>query len=543
MTAKDIILSENARRRMLGGVNILADAVNATLGPRGRNVLIERSFGAPRFTKDGVSVAKSIELADPVENAGVRLIREVAERTAKLAGDGTTTATVLARCILREGCKAVAAGMNPMDVKRGIDRAAAVLAGEIESISRPVGTSGQITQVATIASNGDIEAGQILTEAMERVGRTGVITIEEAKSRETQLETVEGMQFDRGYLSPYFITKTDTLSVDLEEPFLLLHDKKISNMAPFIPLLEAVIKQGKPVLVIAEDVDGEALAALVVNKLRGSLQCAAVKAPGFGDRRKEMLQDIAVLTGATVISSDLGMKLENVTLDMLGQAARVTVSKDDTTLIGGAGAKPDIEARCNAIRQQAEEAKSDYDREKLEERLAKLTGGVAIIQVGGVSESEMKERKDRIEDALHATRAATEEGIVPGGGVALLYAARALDGLEAANEDIRAGISIVRKAAAEPMRRIIRNAGKDGALIVGRLLEKNNTAWGYDAQNDCLSDMFDAGIVDPAKVVRIALQNAVSIAGLMMTTEAVVVNRHKAASSSGYPGSLEGLDL
>lgn len=542
MSAKDIIFSENARHRMLGGVNVLADAVNATLGPRGRNVLIEKRFGAPRSTKDGVSVAKAIELPDPVENTGIRLIREVAERTAKLAGDGTTTATVLARCILREGCKAVAAGMNPMDVKRGIDRGADAMVEALTGLSRPVNTSAQITQVATIASNGDTGAGQILTEAMERVGRTGVITIEEAKSRETRLETVEGMQFDRGYLSPYFITSAEILSVDLETPFILLFDKKISNLTPFIPVLEAVIKHGKPVLVIAEDVDGEALAALVVNKMRGSLQCAAVKAPGFGDRRKEMLQDIAILTGATVISADLGMKLENVTLDMLGQAARVIITKDDTTLVGGGGAKPEIEARCNAIRQQVEETKSDYDREKLEERLAKLSGGVAIVEVGGASEAEVKERKDRIEDALHATRAATEEGIVPGGGAALLYTARALDGLEAANGDMRAGIAIVRKAAAEPVRRIVRNAGKDEALIVGKLLEKNDTAWGYDAQNDCLADMFEAGIVDPAKVVRIALQNAVSIAGLMMTTEAVVVDHSKAAHS-GYPGGLDGMDF
>ncbi|WP_350356284.1 chaperonin GroEL [Leisingera thetidis] len=543
MGAKDIIFSENARHRMLGGVNVLADAVNATLGPRGRNVLIEKSFGAPRSTKDGVSVAKAIELPDPVENIGIRLIREVAERTAKLAGDGTTTATVLARCILREGCKAVAAGMNPMDVKRGIDRGAAAMVEALAGFSRPVNTSAQITQVATIASNGDSEAGQILTEAMERVGRTGVITIEESQSRETRLETVEGMQFDRGYLSPYFITSAEILSVELETPFILLFDKKISNLAPFIPVLEAVIKHGKPVLVIAEDVDGEALAALVVNKLRGSLQCAAVKAPGFGDRRKEILQDIAVLTGATVISADLGMKLENVTLDMLGQSVRVIITKDDTTLVGGGGAKPEIEARCNAIRQQIEETQSDYDREKLEERLAKLSGGVAIVEVGGASEAEVKERKDRIEDALHATRAATEEGIVPGGGAALLYAALALDGLEAANGDMRAGIAIIRKAAAEPVRRIVRNAGKDEALIVGKLLEKNDTAWGYDAQNDCLADMFESGIVDPAKVVRIALQNAVSIAGLMMTTEAVVVDHSKAAAHSGYPGGLDGKDF
>lgn len=543
MSAKDIIFSENARHRMLGGVNVLADAVNATLGPRGRNVLIEKNFGAPRSTKDGVSVAKAIELPDPVENIGIRLIREVAERTAKLAGDGTTTATALARCILREGCKAVAAGMNPMDVKRGIDRGADAMLEALAGFSRPVNTSAQITQVATIASNGDTGAGQILTEAMERVGRTGVITVEESQSRETRLETVEGMQFDRGYLSPYFITSAEILSVELETPFILLFDKKISNLAPFIPVLEAVIKHGKPVLVVAEDVDGEALAALVVNKLRGSLQCAAVKAPGFGDRRKEMLQDIAVLTGATVISADLGMKLENVTLDMLGHAARVIVTKDDTTLVGGGGAKPEIEARCNAIRQQVEETKSDYDREKLEERLAKLSGGVAIVEVGGASEAEVKERKDRIEDALHATRAATEEGIVPGGGAALLYAARALDGLEAANGEMRAGIAIIRKAAAEPVRRIVRNAGKDEALIVGKLLEKNDTAWGYDAQNDCLADMFEAGIVDPAKVVRIALQNAVSIAGLMMTTEAVVVNHPKAAAHSGYPSGLDGMDF
>ena len=532
MTIKDIAFAGTARQKMIAGANILADAVAVTLGPRGRNVLIEKSFGAPRSTKDGVSVAKSIELSDPMANVGVKLLREVAEKTAKQAGDGTTTATVLARAILREGNKVVTAGLNPMDVKRGIDHAVAQIVSNLKANAKDVETNDQITQIATIASNGDAEIGRFMTDAMERVGREGVITVEEAKTRESELEIVDGMQFDRGYLSPYFITHPEKMSVVLDEPFVLLHEKKLSSLKPLVPILEAVIKAGKPILVIAEDVDGEALATLVVNRLRGALKCAAVKAPGFGDRRKAILQDIAVLTGATVISDELGIKLENVTLDMLGSARRAVITKDDTIFIEGSGTRADIEARCQTIRMQIDETKSDYDREKLEERLARLAGGVAVIHVGGATETEVKERKDRVEDALAATRAAVAEGILPGGGAALLYASRNIstDGLSA---DQRAGVDIVRRAAAEPVWRIAHNAGKDGAVIAGKLREISDFSTGYDAQNDRFGNMFTAGIIDPSKVIRIALQDAASIAGLMMTTEAVVTEKRKPTVNGG----------
>lgn len=547
MPPKSIAFNADARQKMIKGVNVLADAVAVTLGPRGRNVMIEKSFGAPRTTKDGVTVAKSIELADPYANIGVRLIREAAERTAKLAGDGTTTSTVLARSILREGNKAVAAGMNAMDVKRGIDAAVRALVAELGSLSRPVETSEQIRQVATIASNGDEDVGRIISDAIERVGREGAITVEESKSREMELEIVDGMQFDRGYLSPYFVTASDRMAVELDEPFILLHEKKLSSMRPLVPILEAVIEADKPILIIAEDVDGEALASLVVNRLRGNLRCAAVKAPGFGDRRKAMLQDIAVLTGATVVSEDLGTKLENVTLDMLGRAKRILITKDDTTIIDGAGTPEDIAARCASIRTQIDDTTSDYDREKLEERLAKLSGGVAVIHVGGVTEVEVKERKDRVDDALHATRAAVSEGILPGGGTALLRASHAMNPEGLINDDMRAGAAIVRRAATEPVRLIARNAGKDGAYIVDQLTRKNDTVWGYDAQTDRFVDMFEAGIVDPTKVVRIALQDAASIAGLMMTTEAVVAEKPKPrrqnAPMPDYVDDLAGMDF
>lgn len=533
MSPKSIAFNADARQKMIKGVNILADAVAVTLGPRGRNVMIDKGFGAPHTTKDGVTVAKSIELADPYANIGARLIREAAERTAKLAGDGTTTATVLARSILREGNKAVAAGMNAMDVKRGIDAAVRALVAELGGLSRPVETSEQIRQVATIASNGDEEVGRLISDALERVGREGAITVEESKSREMELEVVDGMQFDRGYLSPYFVTESGKMAVELDDPFILLHEKKLSSLKPLVPILEAVLEADKPVLVIAEDVDGEALASLVVNQLRGSLRCAAVKAPGFGDRRKAILQDIAALTGATVVSEDLGAKLENLTLDMLGKAKRILITKDDTTIIDGAGTPEDIKARCASIKTQIENTTSDYDREKLEERLAKLSGGVAVIHVGGVTEVEVKERKDRVDDALHATRAAVAEGILPGGGTALLRASYAMNSDGLINDDMRAGAAIVRRAAEEPVRLIARNAGKDGAYIVDQLTRKNDTIWGYDAQADQFVDMFAAGIVDPTKVVRIALQDAASIAGLMMTTEAVVAEKPKPRRQTG----------
>jgi len=512
---------------MLDGVNLLADAVRVTLGPKGRNVVLDKAFGAPRVTKDGVTVAKEIELADKFENMGAQMLREVASKTSDLVGDGTTTATVLAQSIVREGCKADAAGMNPMDLKRGIDMAVDAVVGELEKGSRKVKTSDEIAQVGTISSNGDVEIGKMLAEAMEKVGNEGVITTEEAKSLYTELDLVEGMQFDRGYLSPYFVTNPEKMLAELEEPYILLHEKKLSNLQAMLPLLEAVVQSSKPLLVIAEDVEGEALATLVVNKLRGGLKVAAVKAPGFGDRRKAMLEDMGILVQGQVISEDLGIKLEAVTLDMLGKAKKVIITKEETTIVEGAGGKQEIEGRCAQIRAQIEETTSDYDREKLQERLAKLAGGVAVIRVGGASEVEVKERKDRVEDAVHATRAAVEEGILPGGGVALLYAAKALDALQPANDDQRVGIDIVRRALQMPVRQIAENAGTDGSIVVGKLTEKVDPNRGYDAQTEQYVDMFKAGIIDPTKVVRTALQDAASIAGLLVTTEAMVAEAPK----------------
>jgi chaperonin GroEL len=510
---------------MLRGVDILADAVKVTLGPKGRNVVIDKSFGAPRITKDGVTVAKEIELSDKFENMGAQMVREVASKTNDLAGDGTTTGTVLAQAIVREGVKAVAAGMNPMDLKRGIDLAVAAVVEDIKSRSKKVSTNDEIAQVGTISANGDTEVGQMLARAMEKVGNEGVITIEEAKSLETELDVVEGMQFDRGYLSPYFVTNAEKMVAELDNPYILLHEKKLSGLQPMLPLLEAVVQSGRPLLIIAEDIEGEALATLVVNKLRGGLKVAAVKAPGFGDRRKAMLEDIAVLTGGQVISEDLGIKLENVTVDYLGTSKRVRLTKDDTTIIDGAGAKADIEARTAQIRAQIEETTSDYDKEKLQERLAKLAGGVAVIRVGGATEVEVKERKDRVEDAMHATRAAVEEGIVAGGGVALLYGQKALEGVKPANDDQRRGVDIVRQALTAPVRQIAENAGIDGAVVVGKLKESTDTNYGYDAQKNEFTDMVKSGIIDPVKVVRSALQFAASVAGLLVTTEAMVAEK------------------
>ena len=512
---------------MLDGVNLLADAVRVTLSPKGRNVVLDKAFGAPRVTKDGVTVAKEIELADKFENMGAQMLREVASKTSDLVGDGTTTATVLAQSIVREGCKADAAGMNPMDLKRGIDMAVDAVVGELEEGSRKVKTSDEIAQVGTISSNGDVEIGKMLAEAMEKVGNEGVITTEEAKSLYTELDLVEGMQFDRGYLSPYFVTNPEKMLAELEEPYILLHEKKLSNLQAMLPLLEAVVQSSKPLLVVAEDVEGEALATLVVNKLRGGLKVAAVKAPGFGDRRKAMLEDMGILVQGQVISEDLGIKLEAVTLDMLGKAKKVIITKEETTIVEGAGEKQEIEGRCAQIRAQIEETTSDYDREKLQERLAKLAGGVAVIRVGGASEVEVKERKDRVEDAVHATRAAVEEGILPGGGVALLYAAKALDALQPVNDDQRVGIDIVRRALQMPVRQIAENAGIDGSIVIGKLTEKVDPNRGYDAQAEQYVDMFKAGIIDPTKVVRTALQDAASIAGLLVTTEAMVAEAPK----------------
>ena len=522
---------------MLDGVNLLADAVRVTLGPKGRNVVLDKAFGAPRVTKDGVTVAKEIELADKFENMGAQMLREVASKTSDLVGDGTTTATVLAQSIVREGCKADAAGMNPMDLKRGIDMAVDAVVGELEKGSRKVKTSDEIAQVGTISSNGDVEIGKMLAEAMEKVGNEGVITTEEAKSLYTELDLVEGMQFDRGYLSPYFVTNPEKMLAELEEPYILLHEKKLSNLQAMLPLLEAVVQSSKPLLVIAEDVEGEALATLVVNKLRGGLKVAAVKAPGFGDRRKAMLEDMGILVQGQVISEDLGIKLEAVTLDMLGKAKKVIITKEETTIVEGAGEKQEIDGRCAQIRAQIEETTSDYDREKLQERLAKLAGGVAVIRVGGASEVEVKERKDRVEDAVHATRAAVEEGILPGGGVALLYAAKALDALQPANDDQRVGIDIVRRALQMPVRQIAENAGTDGSIVIGKLTEKVDPNRGYDAQTEQYVDMFKAGIIDPTKVVRTALQDAASIAGLLVTTEAMVAEapKEKEPAGSGAP--------
>ncbi len=524
MAAKEVKFSTDARDRMLRGIDVLADAVEVTLGPKGRNVVLDKSFGAPRISKDGVSVAKEIELKDKFENMGAQMVREVASKTNDLAGDGTTTATVLARAIVREGVKAVAAGMNPMDLKRGIDLAVEAVVADINKRSNKVKTSAEVAQVGTVSSNGDKDVGDMIAKAMERVGNEGVITVEEAKSLETELDVVEGMQFDRGYLSPYFITNAEKMVCELESPFILLHESKLTNLQPMLPVLEAVVQSGKPLLIIAEDIEGEALATLVVNKLRGGLKVAAVKAPGFGDRRKAMLQDIAVLTGGQVVSEDLGIKLENVTLDMMGSAKRVSIDKDNSTIVDGAGKRKDIEARCGQIRAQIEETSSDYDREKLQERLAKLAGGVAVIRVGGATEVEVKERKDRVEDAMNATRAAVEEGIVPGGGTALLYATKALSSVKPSNDDQRVGVEIVRRAIQAPAKQIAENAGEDGAVVVGKLLEGKDAKQGFDAQSGKYVDLVKAGIIDPAKVVRIALQDAASVAGLLVTTEAMVAD-------------------
>jgi chaperonin GroEL len=539
MAAKEIRFNTDARTRMLRGVDMLADAVKVTLGPKGRNVVMEKSFGAPRISKDGVTVAKEIELADKFENMGAQMLREVASKTSDEVGDGTTTATVLAQAIVREGFKSVTAGMNPMDLKRGIDLAVEAVIEEIKRGSKTVSTDSEIAQVGTISANGDASIGQMIAEAMQKVGKEGVITVEEAKGLATELEVVEGMQFDRGYLSPYFITNAEKMSVELDEPYFLLHEKKLSGLQPLLPVLEQIVQSGKPLLIIAEDVEGEALATLVVNKLRGGLKVAAVKAPGFGDRRKAMLEDIAVLTGGQVISEDLGIKLENVTIDMLGRAKRVLISKEETTIVDGAGEKPTIEGRCGQIKAQIEETTSDYDREKLQERLAKLAGGVAVIKVGGGSEIEVKEKKDRVDDALHATRAAVEEGIVPGGGVTLMYAAKAIGKLKPASDDQRVGIDIVRKALATPAKQIVVNAGADGSIVVGTLMEKGDLEWGYDAQTDQYVNMYKAGIIDPTKVVRTALQDAASVAGLIITTEVAVAEKPKKESAGG-PGGMPG---
>jgi chaperonin GroEL len=537
MAAKDVKFSQDARERMLRGVDILANAVKVTLGPKGRNVVIEKSFGAPRITKDGVTVAKEIELEDKFENMGAQMLKEVASKTADLAGDGTTTATVLAQAIVREGAKSVAAGANPMDLKRGIDLAVQTVVENLKTNSKKV-AKDQIAQVGTISANGDEIVGKKIAEAMDKVGSEGVITVEESKTLDFELDVVEGMQFDRGYLSPYFITNADKMIAELESPYILIHEKKLSGLQAMLPVLEAVVQSGKPLLIIAEDVEGEALATLVVNKLRGGLKVAAVKAPGFGDRRKAMLEDIAVLTGGTVISEDLGIKLETVTLEMLGRAKKVTIDKENTTIVDGSGKKADIEARVKQIKAQIEETTSDYDREKLQERLAKLAGGVAVIKVGGASEVEVKERKDRVDDALHATRAAVEEGIVPGGGVALLRASKALEALKSDNEDQKVGIQIVRKALQAPARQIFTNAGEDGSVIVGKILENSKYAFGYNAQTHEYGDLYAQGVIDPTKVVRAALQDAASVAGLLVTTEAMIadVPKKDAGHSHGAPG-------
>ncbi|AZV21038.1 MULTISPECIES: chaperonin GroEL [unclassified Mesorhizobium] len=527
MAAKEVKFHTEAREKMLRGVDILANAVKVTLGPKGRNVVIDKSFGAPRITKDGVTVAKEIELEDKFENMGAQMVREVASKTNDLAGDGTTTATVLAQAIVREGAKAVASGMNPMDLKRGIDKAVDAVVAELKTNARKVTRNDEIAQVGTISANGDAEIGRFLAEAMEKVGNEGVITVEEAKTAETELEVVEGMQFDRGYLSPYFITNQDKMRVELDEPYVLIHEKKLSNLQAMLPVLEAVVQSGKPLLIIAEDVEGEALATLVVNKLRGGLKVAAVKAPGFGDRRKAMLEDIAILTGGTAISEDLGIKLENVTLQMLGRAKKVVIEKENTTIVDGVGRKEEIQGRVAQIKAQIEETTSDYDREKLQERLAKLAGGVAVIRVGGSTEVEVKERKDRVDDALHATRAAVEEGVLPGGGVALLRAAKALDAVQTDNADQKTGVDIVRRAIETPVRQIAENAGAEGSIIVGKLREKSEFGWGWNAQTNEFGDLYGQGVIDPAKVVRTALQDAASVAGLLVTTEAMVAEKPK----------------
>ncbi len=542
MAAKDVKFHSDAREKMLRGVDILADAVKVTLGPKGRNVVIDKSFGAPRITKDGVSVAKEIELEDKFENMGAQMLREVASKTNDLAGDGTTTATVLAQAIVREGAKAVASGLNPMDLKRGIDLAVDAIVADLKSNARKISNNDEIAQVGTISANGDTEIGQYLAKAMQKVGNDGVITVEEAKTAETELEVVEGMQFDRGYLSPYFVTNQDKMRVELEEPYVLIHEKKLSNLQAMLPVLEAVVQSGKPLLIVAEDVEGEALATLVVNKLRGGLKIAAVKAPGFGDRRKAMLEDIAILTGGSVISEDLGIKLENVTLEMLGRAKKVSIEKENTTIIDGSGSRNEIDARITQIKAQIEETSSDYDREKLQERLAKLAGGVGVIRVGGSTEVEVKEKKDRVDDALHATRAAVEEGILPGGGVALLRSVASLDDLKPANDDQRVGIEIVRRAIEAPVRQIAQNAGAEGSIIVGKLREKTDRAWGWNAQTGEYGDLFKMGVIDPAKVVRTALQDAASVAGLLVTTEAMIAEKPK-KDAPAAPAMPSGMDF
>src|SRR5215472_16018568 len=544
MAAKEVRFGGDARARMLRGVDILADAVKVTLGPKGRNVVLDKSFGAPRITKDGVTVAKEIELADKFENMGAQMVREVASKTSDQAGDGTTTATLLAQAIVREGAKAVAAGMNPMDLKRGVDLAVDAVVDDIKKRSKKISTNEEIAQVGTISANGERDIGEMIAQAMQKVGNEGVITVEEAKSLETELDVVEGMQFDRGYLSPYFVTNAEKMFAELDNPYILLHEKKLSGLQAMLPVLEAVVQSGRPLLIVAEDVEGGALATLVVNKLRGGLKVTAVKAPGFGDRRKAMLEDMAILAGGQVISEDLGIKLENVTLDMLGKAKRIRVEKENTTIIDRAGQKDDIQGRCTQIRQQIEETTSDYDREKLQERLAKLAGGVAVIRVSGATEVEVKERKDRVDDATHATRAAVEEGIVPGGGVALLYAAKALDGLTPENSDQKVGLDIVKRALQSPVRQVAENAGNDGSIVVGKLLDANDLNRGFDAQSGEYVDMVSAGIIDPTKVVRLALQNAASVAGLLVTTEAMVAERLEKKPMPAMPhgGGMEGMD-
>ena len=541
MAAKDVRFGGDARARMLRGVDILADAVKVTLGPKGRNVVLDKSFGAPRVTKDGVTVAKDIELADKFENMGAQMVREVASKTSDVAGDGTTTATVLAQAIVREGAKAVAAGMNPMDLKRGIDRAVNAVVEELKKRTKKITTPAETAQVGSVAANGEVEIGKMISEAMQKVGNEGVITVEEAKGIETELEVVEGMQFDRGYVSPYFITNAEKMVAELADPYILIHEKKLSSLQPMLPLLESIVQSGKPLLIVAEDVEGEALATLVVNKLRGGLKVAAVKAPGFGDRRKAMLEDIGILTGGEVISEDLGIKLENVTLNMLGRAKRVLIEKENTTVVEGAGKKQDIIGRCNQIRAQIEETTSDYDREKLQERLAKLAGGVAVIRVGGASEVEVKERKDRVDDALHATRAAVEEGVVAGGGVPLARASLILSKLKADNDDQRFGIEMVRKAVQTPLRQIAENAGEDGAVISGKILDRDEYNWGFDAQSGEFKDLVKAGIVDPTKVVRTALQDAASVAGLLVTTEAMVAEKPEKKAPAMPGGGMGGM--
>ncbi len=548
MAAKDVKFGADAREKLLRGVDILADAVQVTLGPKGRNVVIDKAFGAPRTTKDGDTVAKEIELADKFENMGAQMVREVASKTNDAAGDGTTTATVLARAIVREGSKSVAAGMNPMDLKRGIDKAVDAVVADLKKRSKKVKANEEIAQVGTISANGDSEVGKMIAEAMAKVGNEGVITVEEAKSLETELDVVEGMQFDRGYISPYFITNAEKMVAELEDAAILIHEKKLASLQPMLPILEAVVQSGRPLLIIAEEIEGEALATLVVNKLRGGLKVCAVKAPGFGDRRKAMLEDIAIVTGGTVISEDVGIKLENVKLNMLGSAKKVRIDKENTTIVDGAGKKNDIQARVGQIKKQIEESTSDYDKEKLQERLAKLAGGVAVIRVGGATEVEVKEKKDRVDDALNATKAAVEEGIISGGGTALLYASKALANLTGDNEDQTQGVAIVRRAIQYPIRIIVHNAGEEASVVVGKLLEQKSQTYGFDAQNEKFVDFIDAGIVDPTKVVRVALQNAASVAGLLLTTEAMISDKPEKKAAAGGPpgggmGGMDGMDF